>query len=365
MRSNTDKLIPSAFAVKLDFKRQSFHLNVDINIPNQGITAIFGPSGCGKTSLLRCIAGLDTPDSGRISLGEQCWFGDNISIATEKRAVGFVFQHSQLFPHLNVEQNLFFSNKMTGQQLDSLEYDSLIQLLDIGKLLKQYPNTLSGGERQRVAIARALLRQPSMLLFDEPLASLDEQRKNKILDYLVKLKQHLTIPIIYVSHSREEVVKLADHIIFMSAGKVEQQGPIEEVIEQLTHAPVMREEPFVVWFGERVVSEDKRVDSIQCAELDIRVAGGSANKTGVCRLRLYAKDVSIAIEPVENSSILNIFAMQIEAIEAIHGSHQELITLQHGPQRLLAKISSYSKQHLGLQVGMKVFAQIKAVSILA
>jgi molybdate transport system ATP-binding protein len=362
-KSQTTEL--SSIAVDIKFKRQSFHLDVDIEIPVSGVTAIFGPSGCGKTSLLRCIAGLDTPDSGHIRFGNKYWFKKNAAMATDMRAIGFVFQQSQLFPHLTVRQNLDFSNKMTRRAFDPVEFESLIQLLDIEKLLIQYPHTLSGGERQRVAIARALLRRPSMLLFDEPLASLDDRRKNKILDYLIQLKHRLSIPIVYVTHSRQEVVKLADHIIIMAQGKVERQGPVESLVDQLSVSSEIDKEPFVVWFGQVRASEDARIDRIKCGEVDIRVAGGLAISQGDCRLRLYAKDVSIATKAVEESSILNILAMQIESIEEIAGSHQVMVSLINGPQTLLAKISSFSLQNLNLHIGMNVFAQIKAISILA
>jgi molybdate transport system ATP-binding protein len=354
----------SSIELNLNLQRQSFHLDVNIELPNSGITAIFGASGCGKTTLLRCIAGLENPDSGYIRVGEKHWLTDHEAIAVEKRSVGYVFQHSQLFPHLTVEQNLLFSNKVTQQPVDQSELEALIELLDIQKLLKQYPNTLSGGERQRVAIARALLRKPSMLLLDEPLASLDEQRKNKILGYLIQLKQRLTIPIIYVTHSQEEVAKLADHILIMQNGKVQSQGAIEEIIDKLAPLSEMREEPFVVWFGKLAESKEESIDCIRCGDLDIRLAGGSTIQSADCRLRLYAKDVSIATVAVQGSSILNIFEMQIMAMDDLVGSHQVLITLQHGTQCLLAKISSFSMQHLNLQIGMDVYAQIKAVSIL-
>jgi molybdate transport system ATP-binding protein len=191
------------------------------------VTALFGPSGAGKTSIVNAIAGLLTPERGRIAVGEALLFDSKtgIDVPAHKRRVRVVFQESRLFPHLSVRQNLLYGRWIAGRAASG-KLDEVVQLLGLEDLLARRPRTLSGGERQRVAIGRALLADPMALLLDEPLASLDDARKREILPYLEKLVDAARIPILYVSHAREEIERLAGTVVTLDGGRVKS---IEEI----------------------------------------------------------------------------------------------------------------------------------------
>jgi molybdate transport system ATP-binding protein len=211
-------------------QRESFTLDVQFSVPNTGVTAIFGPSGCGKTTLLRCLSGLERAPRGFLKVGNEVWQHGEFFVPTHKRALGYVFQETLLFSHMNVERNLRFGMKRAGiHNSDVLE--KTVRLLGIQHLLKRNPASLSGGERQRVAIARALALCPKILLLDEPLSALDNTLKQEILPYLEQMNKELKIPIVYVSHSRDEVLRLAHNVILMEHGKVVGAGTPEDLLK--------------------------------------------------------------------------------------------------------------------------------------
>lgn len=183
-----------------------------------GITALFGPSGSGKTTTLDAIAGLRHPESGRIVIGERTLFdsGRRIDLRPHERHIGYVPQDTALFPHMNVRRNVLYGRRH-GQRL---ELDVVVRMLEVGDLLERRVRDLSGGERQRVALARALMSAPDLLLLDEPLAAVDVERRRRILPYLVRVRDDLRVPVIYVSHDRAEVDQLADRVIVLDNGRV-------------------------------------------------------------------------------------------------------------------------------------------------
>ena len=205
-----------------------FSLNVALNLPERGITALFGDSGSGKTTLLRCIAGLEHAPQGHLSVAGEVWQDQNCWLPPYKRPIGFVFQEVNLFSHLSVSGNLRYGMKRSRHAVPA-RLNQVIELLDIGHLLERKPEWLSGGERQRVGIARALVLNPRLLLMDEPLAALDLKRKQEILPYLERLHDELEIPLLYVSHSAEEVARLADYLVVMAQGQIIAQGNLVEV----------------------------------------------------------------------------------------------------------------------------------------
>lgn len=209
-----------------------FNLDVDLRLPATGINVLFGRSGSGKTSLLRCMAGLDRTPHGFMQLAETVWQDDAAFVAVHQRQIGYIFQDANLFEHLTARQNLEYAKRRAVKNAD-IEFDRLVELLGIGALLERYPVQLSGGERQRVAMARALLTGPKLLLMDEPLASLDVERKQEILPYLERLAAQFTIPIVYVTHSMDEVARLADHLVIIDAGRVVAQGSLAEILPRL------------------------------------------------------------------------------------------------------------------------------------
>lgn len=225
----------AAIRARFHLVRGGFVLDVDLALPGRGVTALFGPSGAGKSTCLRAIAGLDRAPGGFLEVDGEIWQDESRGIfrPTHRRALGYVFQEAGLFPHLSVRGNLEYGRHRRRGNAPLVDSDHLIGLLDLGPLLDRRPDTLSGGERQRAAIARALLASPRLLLLDEPLASLDLARKSEILPYLERLHQELEIPVIYVSHTIDEVVRLADHLVLLSGGRVACGGPLTETLARL------------------------------------------------------------------------------------------------------------------------------------
>ena len=352
-------------ALHIDLPRAAFHLQVNAMLPGRGITAIFGPSGCGKTSLLRAIAGLEdnhlTQESSRIQIKDSVWFSATQRLPTHQRKVGYVFQEASLFEHLTVQKNLVYGFKRN--QPAQAHFDELVQLLDLAPLLTRNTTNLSGGERQRVAIARALLASPALLLMDEPLAALDQQRKQDILPYLERLQHYLAIPMIYVSHALDEIVQLADHLLLMDYGKIIAQGPVTEL---LSEHPLLaqREDAFTLLQGQ--VTEIKPEHHLTCVavgETHFYLPQLQATQQQSVRLRVYARDVSLCLDYPQRTSILNILPARITKIDAGERG-QNLVHLAIEDQVLLARISHLSCYQLGLSVGQQVYAQIKALALM-
>jgi molybdate transport system ATP-binding protein len=209
--------------LRVDISKQLGEFAIEASFASEGrVTGLFGASGAGKTSLINMIAGLMRPDRGTVAVD-----GDiledtaaHVHIAAYRRRIGYVFQDARLFPHLDVRQNLDFGRRMNRLAEDGEQHRRVVDLLDIGNLLDRRPGRLSGGERQRVALGRALLSQPRLLLLDEPLGSLDEERKEEILPYLVRLRDEAGVPMVYVSHDVAEMRQLATHIVMLQRGRV-------------------------------------------------------------------------------------------------------------------------------------------------
>ncbi len=353
-----------------------FMLLVDLSIPLKGITVVFGESGCGKTTLLRCIAGLESAATGTVMLDQQYWQKDNFFLPTHKRKIGYVFQEASLFEHLTAAQNLRYAQNRAANPVSNTSfakdstpqpkqrYEEIIDLMGIAPILARYPNQLSGGERQRVAIARALMSNPSLLLMDEPLASLDYRRKQEILPYLEKLRDVFAIPVIYVTHACDELVRLADYAVLMEKGRVVTQGPATEVFAQ-SNLPLSE------------AKEQGVVLSCQAVELQpelglclVKFAGGDLwlMDQGYAvgsnfRVSILAKDVSISIQQPSHTSVLNTLPAKITRIENNHHKSTKLVTMDLGNSHLIASITVKSIQLLKLSVGCQVWAMIKSAAI--
>ncbi len=222
--------------LRVDIKKQqgSFNIKVAFSAREAGVTALFGSSGAGKTSIVNMVAGLSRPDNGRIIMNGQSWFDTQakINLPPEKRRIGYVFQDARLFPHLSVKSNLTYGmGWQKGKINPYIRFDKVVELLGIGPLLHRRPAKLSGGEKQRVAIGRALLCSPVLLLMDEPLASLDQDRKSEVLPFIRKLCTNFSIPILYVSHHMDEITCLADHLVLLEKGSALASGPLEDFKE--------------------------------------------------------------------------------------------------------------------------------------
>lgn len=341
-----------------------FTLDINMSLPGRGVTAIFGPSGSGKTTLLRCIAGLERAAQGFLSFNGEIWQDSAYFLAVHKRPLGYVFQEASLFTHLSVLENLRYG-MLRSKAEQKVSLDQAIELLGIGHLLERRPERLSGGERQRVGIARALAVSPRILLMDEPLAALDLGRKQEILPYLERLHDELDIPLLYVTHSSDEVARLADHLVVMEAGRVTAYGPLVETLARLDLPIRLGDERAVVLAA--VVAEQ---DAKWClARVDFNGGTLWIRDRGILpghrvRVRVPASGVSLSLEQPQQSSILNSLAGTIEAIgDDDHPAHA-LIRVKVGESALLARVTRRSVAALVLTPGLPVWAQIKSVALL-
>jgi len=349
---------------RFQLARGDFSLEVDLTLPGSGVTAVFGPSGCGKSTLLRAIAGLERTTAGYLKVGDELWQDDDQFLAPHRRSLGYVFQEPSLFPHLNVRRNLEYGLKRLRKGANRVSMDRAVELLGIGRLLARDPQQLSGGEQQRVAIARALAVSPALLLLDEPLAGLDRQRKQEILPYLDKLQRELRIPMLYVSHSRNEVARLAEHMIVMNAGRVQASGPVTELFARLDLA--LAHDPDAETVIEATVMGHEPAYHINWLAFSggrFAVAGEAIPAGRLVRLQILARDVSLTLAHQQDTSILNIFPATVEELDA-HGIAQVNVRLKVGQTSLLSRITRKSVEALGLRPGASVYAQVKSVAVL-
>ncbi len=340
-----------------------FSLDVDLQLPGRGVTALFGPSGSGKTTVLRCLAGLERAPGGYLRFQGEVWQQGRYCLPVHKRPLGYVFQEASLFPHLTVLDNLRYGQRRSGA--DRLPLERAAALLGIEPLLGRRPQALSGGERQRVAIARALAVNPRLLLMDEPLAALDLARKREILPYLERLHESLEIPIIYVSHAPEEVARLADTLVVMEAGRVRAAGPLADILPRFDLPIALGEDVGTVVAG--------RVESIEPEWHLARVAfsGGhlwvadSGLRVGqAVRLWVLARDVSLATTAPVNSSIQNQLQGRVEAIGDDRQPGQALVRVQVADTLLMARVTRRALAQLALAVGDPLWLQVKSVALM-
>ena len=351
-------------AVRFNIQRGEFALNIDTVIPETGVTAIFGPSGSGKTTLLRAIAGLEHADNGYLKVGDALWQGNGVFLPTHQRKIGYVFQEPSLFSHLSVEANLNYGLERAKDESSAVVVQQTIDLLGIEHLLKRMPWQLSGGEQQRVAIARALAANPSMLLLDEPLAALGDDQKAGILPYLESVYQQLDIPVLYVSHSRNEVARLADQILLLDNGEIKASGKMTEIFTalDLPMAHQSRAES-IIKASVSHYDEEFGIASVAFLGGQFSVAAEPLIVGSKVRLQVLARDVSITLEPQKNTSILNIIPVTIDAI-AKESKSQMTVRLIADETVLLSRITCKSAYNLNLKEGDKVYAQVKTAALL-
>jgi molybdate transport system ATP-binding protein len=357
---------------RLRIDRGDFRLDVDLHLPQRGISALFGHSGSGKTTCLRAIAGLERAPGGYVALGNEVWQNDaaGVFVPVHRRALGYVFQEASLFPHLSVRANLDFGRKRVPAQARRFELDTVAELLGVKGLLERRPDGLSGGERQRVAIARALLAAPQLLLMDEPLAALDLRRKQEILPYLERLHDELAIPILYVSHAPDEVARLADHLVLLEAGKVVASGPLGETLARVDLPPGFADDAGVVLDTVLAGHEADALSRLEFAGGVLYVGQRKEAPGTRLRCRIHARDVSLALERPHGSSIVNVLPATVTAIGPTETPGHVLVQLQTGApgtaatSPLLARITERSRRALDIVPGLQLWAQVKGVALL-
>ena len=349
----------------IDVKKQlgTLSLEAHLDIPSQGVTALFGLSGSGKSSLINLVSGLIDPDEGVIALNDRELFNsaENVCVPINQRNIGYVFQDARLFPHYTVNGNLRYGMKNTSKD----EFNYIVELLGIGHLLKRYPITLSGGEKQRVAIGRALLTDPEILLMDEPLSALDLPRKRELMNYLERLSKEINIPILYVTHSLDELLRLAERVVLLSGGKVEAYDVLENIWESPLFLPWEQEneQSAVLSLPVFMHNPSYKMTALSIGDQNIWINQVEAQINDNVRICIHSSDVSISLNKVEQSSIRNTLYGRI--VKILELENRVDLKLDIGGKHLWASISKWSFQDLALQLGQLVYAQIKAISVMS
>jgi molybdate transport system ATP-binding protein len=349
------------------FARDAFRMEIEFESPPRGVIAIFGPSGSGKTTCLRLLAGLER-GQGRVRVLGEDWQDDarGLFVPVHRRSLGVVFQDHALLSHLSVLENLEYGRRRSRAP-ERIERELVVDLLGIEPMLSRRPAQLSGGERQRVAMGQALLRQPRVLLMDEPLAALDTARKAEILPYIERLRDELSIPIVYVSHAIDEVARLADHLVLLEAGRVLASGPLHATLARLDLPTALADDTGVV-IDAVVAAHDppNHLTQLSFAGGALWVAGLDRPAGAKVRARALARDVSLALELPGPSSILNVLAARVTEVRD-SGPDRVIVRLSlgDGSAALLARVTRRSMTVLGLRAGLTVYAQIKSVALFA
>jgi len=356
--------------VEIEKRLGAFNLAAKFSTAGTGITALFGRSGAGKTTIVNALAGLVRPDRGRIAVAGEVLFSteQGIDRPPERRRLGYVFQEARLFPHYSVRRNLTYGMRRNGTRDPSLSFDAVVELLKLEPLLERRPRDLSGGEKQRVAIGRALLADPRLLLMDEPLGSLDVAHRAEILPFIESLRDRLRIPIVYVSHAMEEVVRLADTLVLVSDGTVVAQGPVEELTSRLDLRPLTGR-----FEAGAVIRATVAGNDLTFGLSELAFPGGRLRVPHLrlplgtpVRARIRARDVALAIEPPRGISILNVFAGEVIEIAADQGPLVDIrVDIGHPghPVVLWARITRRSAHELALATGKRVHALVKSVAL--
>lgn len=356
----------SRLLARFDLEYAAFHLHVDLDLPISGITAIFGPSGSGKTTLLRCLAGLERAPHGFMQVGNDVWQDENIGLCLPlfKRPIGYVFQEPRLFPHYDVRANLLYGYKRVPPAARRITPEQVVEILGIDHLLDRRIHKLSGGEQQRVAIGRALLTSPKLLLLDEPLASLDLQRKHELLPFIRRLHEELHIPVMYVSHAIAEILQLADRIVLLQEGRVVGVGPLNEVLTSLQFRGSFGSHRVGAVLDAHVASHDPLygLTQLEFKGQSLFVPLQPVAVGQPMRVHVLSSDVTLVIGRTDSpTSVLNILEATIIEIREMNQSSVDVLLDIGSP--LVASITKKSLGALGLKAGQQVFAHIKAVAL--
>ncbi len=362
---------PTTLSIRARLGLGDFRLAVARDFALGGITALFGASGSGKTTLLHVIAGLAPRARGRVAFGNDVWQDDDAGtfVPTHRRGIGYVFQDARLFPHLTVAGNLHYAERRAPRGNGGIGFDEVVAALELAPLLARDVGALSGGERQRVAIGRTLLTRPRLLLMDEPLAALDVRRKAEILPHIERVAGLFDIPILYVTHSVEEVVRLAARMIVMADGEVVAEGPTTEIYERLDLQPLTGRFEAGVVLPAHVRDHDRAytLTRLDLAGQDLVMPMIDLPAGSEVRIRIRARDVALATRRPEDISIRNILTGRIaEIVEEPDTAYAEVLVVldggRDGDGHLRARVTRRSVADLHLALGSAVFALVKSVS---
>lgn len=350
--------------VLLRHRFPTVQIDMVFEVPTPGVTVLFGPSGAGKSTIISAAAGLLRPEECRIVV-DGTVLADTASgiwLPPERRRMGLVFQDARLFPHMSVATNLRFGLRRAPR--GPVQFDEVVELLGISPLLTRRPHTLSGGERQRVAIGRALLAHPHLLLMDEPLASLDSARKAEIMPYLTRLKTALRLPILYVTHSLDEVTQLADSMVLIEAGRVISCGPLSEMAARADLPLAQRDDAGAVLLC-RVAEHDARreLTRLEGAGATLLVPLLDAPIDAECRVRIPAREVILAAKPPDAISLHNIVPGEVRRITADAARRSVLVEMALPNGALIARVTPDAIARLALSPGRPVLGLIKSTSI--
>jgi molybdate transport system ATP-binding protein len=358
-------------AVSLKHAFPGFSLDIQFDAP-PGITVLFGRSGSGKTTIINAVAGLLKPDAGKIRVGEQVLLDTDarISLPPHRRQLGTVFQEGRLFPYLTVKQNLGYGRwfaarrnaKAISGKAASMDEAGIVEMLGIDHLLDRRPTSLSGGEKQRVAIGRALLANPGVILADEPLASLDEARKAEILPFFERLRDEVSVPILYVTHAPAEVARLATTVVALDDGRVARQGSAIDVLGDPMVMPAGVRGAGALLEARVVAHHDDGLSELSAGGISLFLPRVAHPVGSSLRVRIAAQEVLIARDEPARLSALNILPGTIEAIRAGEGPGA-IVSIRTPAGLVLARVTRRSAQALGLEEGVSCHAIVKAVAV--
>jgi molybdate transport system ATP-binding protein len=352
-------------SLELDMPRRDFRLQLQLDIPGSGITALFGRSGSGKTTLLRCIAGLERPAGARVRFNDEIWQDDTRFVPAHRRRLSYVFQEASLFPHLNVRANLEYGLRRVPPLQRLLKLDDAVSLFGLGGILEHQPHQLSGGQRQRVALARALLASPQLLLMDEPLSNLDIASRDDVLPHLERLHDQLSIPIVYVSHEVREVMRVADHLALLDAGKLIAFGSLQDMLTRPDLPLAHQDQAGSVLEG--VIAQHDSQFHLSYVDVPggrLALSMRSAPIGKAVRVLIEARDVSLALSAPQQTSITNILPGRVLDVSDDRDPAQQLIRVDVGGKPLMARITARSVQQLKIAAGVRLYAQIKSVALM-
>jgi molybdate transport system ATP-binding protein len=346
--------------VDVDHRRGDFHLRARF-ASQPGLTALFGRSGSGKTSVVDIVGGLIRPTRGRVAIDGQVLVDSErgVFVPAHKRRIGYVFQEGRLFPHLNVRRNLLYGSWFArGDGGAMTELAEVVEMLGIGHLLDRDPASLSGGEKQRIAIGRALLARPRLLLMDEPLASLDEQRRAEIMPFIERLRDEASVPIVYVSHSVAEVARLATTVVLLADGRVTEVGRVQDVLAHADDA----DRGGVIDAAVQGHDDTFKLTTLVSVAGELQVPRLAAEPGTKVRAHIRARDVMLSLQPPQDISALNVLAGRVIRVEPVGTGAQSDVALDCGGAHLSARLTTKSVQRLQLNPGSNVYAVIKSVS---